>query len=221
MAQKRIIHLARRFHRPVITATQMLDSMTRNPRPTRAEASDVANAVLDGTDAVMLSQETATGKYPVEAVEMMMRIIRRTKRFQSFDMVPRRREREIDTTPEAVTDAACSVAQHLKAHALVAFTQSGMTAILAAGRRPKTQILAFTNRTQVRNLLSLVWGVRPHILTDVEDTDKLIEELDKVLTKRELAAPGDTLVVLMGAPTRRMGPTNLVLVYEVGAYWNR
>ena len=220
MAQKRIIHTARRLLRPVITATQMLESMTRQPRPTRAEASDVANAVLDGSDAVMLSGETAVGRFPIESVEMMQRIIRSTRRFRSSDGgLARRRERNIDTKPDAVADAACTVAYHLRAHAIVAFTQSGMSAILAAARRPDTPILAFTNNEAVRNSLALVWGVDSFRLTDVEDTDTLVRNLDKTLIDRGLAKRGDRLVVLMGAPTMRMGPTNLMLVYEVKNYW--
>ncbi len=223
MAQKRIIHTAISMHRPVITATQMLDSMTRNPRPTRAEASDVANAVLDGTDAVMLSAETAIGRYPEESVAMMQQIIETTDRYHV--MAPqvrrRRRERGIDSTPEAVADAACEVGRHLQAKALVAFTQSGMTAILTAARRPETPIIAFTNRPAVRNLLTLVWSVRPYLLRDVDNTDQLIQELDATLLRNDLASRGDRLVVLMGVPTSRMGPTNLMLLYDVGGYWPR
>ncbi len=223
MVQKRIIQTARRLNRPVITATEMLESMTRNPRPTRAESSDVANAVLDGTDAVMLSQETATGKYPLESLEMMARIILNTERssLRGTAYWGRRREHEIGTTPEAVSDAACEVARQLGARALVAFTQSGMTAILTAARRPDTPILVFTNKRQVRNVLSLVWGVQPYLIREVNNTDRLVQELDATLIKSGLAEEGDRLVVLMGAPTKRMGPTNLLLVYDLGRYVER
>ena len=219
VAQKRIIQTARRKRRPVITATQMLESMTRNPRPTRAEASDVANAVLDGSDAVMLSQETATGRYPVESIQMMMRIIISTERFWAkLRRSPQSRGERYDDTAEAVAVAACNAARDLGARALVAFTQSGMTAILAASRRPTTPIMAFTNRRHVQDLLCFVWGVQPYLLEEVTDTDRLIGDLDATLLEKGLADEGDRLVVLMGAPTRRMGSTNLMLVYRLGQY---
>lgn len=216
--QKQIIAEGLRLGRPIITATQMLDSMTRNPRPTRAEASDVANAVLDGTDAVMLSSETAIGKYPVESVKMMADVITYTEQNAVTSHYPRRRERSVESTPEAVTDAACQVARNVDAHALVAFTQSGSTAYLAARRRPNLPILAFTTRPEVRDRLTMVWGVRPYQIRQVSMTDQLIEELDATLQADGLANRGDLLVLLLGAPTHRMGRTNLMLVYEVGTW---
>lgn len=217
--QKQIIREARAAGRPVITATQMLDSMTRNPRPTRAEASDVANAVLDGTDAVMLSQETAVGKYPVESVQMMADIINHTEKSFPRSIKKQRREGgEVNTTAEAVTDAACQVAHNLEAHAIVAFTRTGSTALLASQRRPHRPILAFTSSPMVRDQLTLAWGVRPYWISTARTTDDLIKELDKVLLADGLASPGDRLVLLMGAPTYRMGSTNLMLVYPVGSW---
>lgn len=216
--QKQIIAEGLRLGRPIITATQMLDSMTRNPRPTRAEASDVANAVLDGTDAVMLSGETAIGDYPVESVKMMSDVISYTEQNSGKEFYRRKRERSVDSTPEAVTDAACQMAHNVKAHALVAFTQSGSTALLASRRRPERPILAFSTRPEVRDRLTLVWGVRPYQIRPASVTDQLIEELDATLQTDGLASRGDLLVLLMGAPTHRMGRTNLMLVYQVGSW---
>ncbi|MEC9476360.1 MAG: pyruvate kinase [Planctomycetota bacterium] len=216
--QKQIIAEGLRLGRPIITATQMLDSMTRNPRPTRAEASDVANAVLDGTDAVMLSAETAIGDYPVESVQMMSDVISYTEQHSGKDFYRRKRERSVDSTAEAVTDAACQVARNVDAHALVAFTQSGSTALLASRRRPDRPILAFSTRPEVRDQLTLVWGVRPYQIRPASMTDQLIEELDATLQTDGLASRGDLLVLLLGAPTHRMGSTNLMLVYQVGSW---
>jgi len=218
VAQKRIIREAMHLGRRVITATQMLDSMTRNPRPTRAEASDVANAVLDGTDAVMLSNETASGGFPVESVRMMRRIIEFTERNAAPNPTRRRRERSVGSMSEAVADAGCQVAHNLGAKSIVAFTQSGHTALLASGRRPDRPILAFTMSPEIRDRLTLVWGVRPYRIAPVLNTDGLIAELDAAIQKDDLAHRGDPLVLLMGAPTHRMGLTNLMLVYRVGSW---
>jgi len=218
LIQKQIILEGLRMGKPTITATQMLDSMTTNPRPTRAEASDVANAVLDGTDAVMLSSETAIGEYPVESVQMMSDVISYTENNSGRPLQRRRRERSVDSTPEAITDAACQLAHHVDAHALVAFTKSGSTAILAARRRPERPIMAFTTHPSVRNILSLVWGVKPYKIRPAQSTDELIEILDRTLQDNGLANPGDKLVLLMGAPTHKMGKTNLMLVYKVGSW---
>ncbi|MDA9264678.1 pyruvate kinase [Planctomycetota bacterium] len=218
LIQKQIISEGLRLGKPTITATQMLDSMTHNPRPTRAEASDVANAVLDGTDAVMLSSETAIGQYPIESVQMMSDVISYTENNSGRMTQRRRRERSVDSTPEAITDAACQLAHHVEAHALVAFTQSGSTAILSSRRRPERPIMAFTTHPDVRNRLSLVWGVRPYKIRPARSTDELIDVLDKTLQKDGLAHPGDKLVLLMGAPTYKMGKTNLMLVYRVGSW---
>jgi pyruvate kinase len=216
MAQKRIIREALRVGRPVITATQMLDSMTRNPRPTRAEASDVANAVLDGTDAVMLSGETANGKYPVESIHMMERIIEVTERALPPEPQARRRERGLDTSDKVIIDAGCTVAYQLHAHAIVAFTVRGNTAVLASQRRPATAIIAFTPRPEIRNLLAVVWGVQPHMIVQAATTERVFEELDAALLAAGLAERGDRLVVMMSSPKTRHGPTNVMTVHHVG-----
>jgi pyruvate kinase len=217
MAQKRIIREAIRYGRPVITATQMLDSMTRNPRPTRAETSDVANAVLDGTDAVMLSGETAAGRYPVESVQMMVRIIGATESSQPERQIQRRKKREIDTISRAVIDAGCGVAHHLEAKAIVAFTESGRTALLTAQRRPDRQIIAFTPVPAVQQLLSFVWGVQPYHLAATDTVDHLVELLDRGLLEGGRVNRGDPLVLLMGLPMGRAGRTNVMMVHRVGS----
>ena len=216
MAQKQIINEARRMGRPVITATQMLDSMTRNPRPTRAEVSDVANAVLDGSDAVMLSQETAVGRYPFDTVRMMARIISHTEKERDLEPQGRRRQSEMITTQHAVTDAAVQVAHHLRVRALVAFTRSGNSVLLTAQRRPDAPIYGMTPDANVLRLLSLVWGVLPVPMPLTDNTDDLIAQLDRELLARALAAPGDRLVLIMGTPTRVMAPTNAMMVRSCG-----
>ena len=162
--------------------------------------------------------QTAIGQYPIESVQMMSDVISYTENNSGRMTQRRRRERSVDSTPEAITDAACQLAHHVEAHALVAFTQSGSTAILCSRRRPERPIMAFTTHPAVRNRLSLVWGVRPYKIRPVRSTDELIEVLDKTLQKDGLAHPGDKLVLLMGAPTYKMGKTNLMLVYRVGSW---
>lgn len=215
VAQKEIIAAARRRGRPVITATQMLDSMQRSSRPTRAEASDVANAVLDGTDAVMLSGETATGDYPVESVRMMGRIIESTQHLSITQATARRRERHIDSIPEAVADAGCQVAYHLGAHAIVAFTQTGSTALLTARRRPLTPTIAFSPNPEVCNRLCLAWGVRPYLFREADTTEQVVIDLNERLLQDGLAEVGDLLVLIMGAPMDGPGKTNVIMVRTV------
>ncbi|MEM6732838.1 MAG: pyruvate kinase, partial [Myxococcota bacterium] len=219
LAQKRIIREAIQLGRPVITATQMLQSMTDSPRPTRAEASDVANAVLDGTDAVMLSQETAIGHYPTESVAMMERIIMATERGSPMDQS--QRDRGIDTTAKAVVDAAATIASTMHSSAIIAMTQTGATAVLASQRRPSTPIFAFTPKPSTRNMLSVVWGVDPYDVKEAGNTDTVLKELDAALLQDNLAKKGDRLVVLMGTPaTNRLGPTNMVMIHHVGSLVN-
>lgn len=217
MAQKRIIREANRLCKPVITATQMLDSMTRNPQPTRAEASDVANAVLDGTDAVMLSQETASGRYPVESVAMMVRIINATEKLQQPDPAHRRRERGPNEVPAAVALAGCEVANAVQARAIVVFTESGRMALLASQRRVEIPIVAFAREPAVRNRLCLVWGVKPYLARRDSTVNERIEGLDAVVTSDGIAQNGDRLVLLVGRPNAPTGSTNLMMVHAVGS----
>lgn len=216
MAQKRIIREANRLCKPVITATQMLDSMSRNPQPTRAEASDVANAVLDGTDAVMLSQETASGTYPVESVAMMVRIIDAVERQHQIDPSHRRRDRGINEIPAAIAFAGCEVAHHLSARAIVVFTESGRMALLTSQRRPRTPIVAFAADPNLRNRLCLIWGVQPFLGAPAASMEERMKGLDDVLIEENLAKHNDRFVLLVGGPNAPTGSTNLMVVHKVG-----
>ncbi len=218
-AQKWIIRRAIALGRPVITATQMLESMTERTRPTRAETSDVANAVLDGTDAVMLSAETATGRYPVAAVRMMDRIIRETESGVPSKLGPEQRMTDLGEShsPEdAVSRAATTLAAALGAAAIVAFTGSGLTALRLARRRPSVPIVAFSPSEEVIRRLTLVWGVTPWVLGRSQRLASLVQRTDRALQHLGLAGRGDRVVLVMGYPPGRMGLTNLLKVHVVG-----
>ena len=216
--QKQIIEEANRAKSPVITATQMLESMTASPRPTRAEASDVANAIFDGTDAVMLSGETAVGRYPVEAAEMMARIVDEAERsLLSRPAFIRRRAGERTLTfPEATAEAACLAAQDLGARAIVAFTQSGATARLISKYRPRCPVIGFTPPGRVVGRMTLYWGVLPRTLGRVVGTDEMIARVDEALLREGAVSRGDTLVIVAGAPLNQRGGTNFMNLHRVG-----
>jgi len=231
LAQKRLIAMSNLLGKPVITATQMLESMIRNPRPTRAEASDVANAIFDGTDAVMLSAETAVGKYPVQAVETMARIARAVERASFSESEngagPRRewrRHYDLDVTAvtevgessveTAAADAAVSAAEDLDA-AIVVFTLSGSTAMKIAKRRPASRIFALTPAVETYNRLSMVWGVTPLRMPVGEQTDAILEAGEDALVKGGNLKKGDMAVIVAGAMPMR-GATNLVKIQTVG-----
>jgi len=211
-AQKRIIRSANALGRPVITATQMLESMTVNSRPTRAEASDVANAVLDGTDAVMLSAETAVGHYPVESVKMMDRIIREA---EAQPLAPFA-HRPADSTQDAVAGAAVSLALDLDVACIVAFTRSGSTALRLARRRPRVPILALSPDEAITRRLSLVWGITARTMGRIDRLAALVDRTERTLRDMKLARSGDRVVLVMGYPPGRMGRTDLVKLHEVG-----
>lgn len=218
-AQKRIIRRANALGRPVITATQMLESMTERSRPTRAEASDVANAVLDGTDAVMLSAETAIGRYPVESVRMMDRIIRETESIVPSKLGIEQRMSDIGESPspeDAVSRAATTLGVALDAAAIVAFTYSGLTALRLARRRPSVPIAAFSPRQEVIQRLAVVWGVTPRVLRRSKRLAALIARTDRALQDLDVASPGDRVVLVMGYPPGQMGLTNLLKVQVIG-----
>jgi pyruvate kinase len=212
MLQKQIIEAANRHGDLVITATQMLESMVSNPRPTRAEASDVANAILDGTDAVMLSAETAVGQYPVEAVGMMSRIALEAEASgRAAGPVAHNRR----SYAQAIAHAACSIAGDLDFKAICALTQSGATARLVSKERPTAPILAFTNQPRVHNRLALLWGVTPLPLDFAGSTDAVIRRVETELLARGLAAAGDSVVVLGGSPLAAKGATNFLKAQKV------
>lgn len=214
--QKRIILDANRRRKLVITATQMLESMTEHPRPTRAEASDVANAVFDGTDAVMLSAETASGRYPVEAVRVMDRIIRAAEQ-EAEPGVLREAEPAAPAAsfPEAMCAAACSAGAAIGADAVVVFTESGATARLISKQRPAAPVVAFTPSELVRRRMALYWGVVPLTMPRIEQMDGRVQEIERRLKAEGLAKSGQRLVILSGTVMGQRGGTNVMKLHEV------
>ncbi|MER3455985.1 MAG: pyruvate kinase [candidate division GAL15 bacterium] len=213
--QKHIIRRANELGIPVITATQMLESMVDHPRPTRAEASDVANAILDGTDAVMLSAETAVGRYPVEAVRIMDRIAVEVEATSPQLYQPARHHERRLGIAEAVAAAACRLGHDLRAKAIVVITRSGRTAQLVSKNRPAEPVVALTEEECVARSLSLWWGLHPVVTEFREDTDAMLEHVEEELVRRGLAEPGDVLVVTGSAPIIARGRTNFVKVHRV------
>ncbi len=219
LIQKRIIRKCNEAGKPVITATQMLESMIQNPRPTRAETSDVANAILDGTDAIMLSGETAAGKYPIEAVSLMVRVasdvdqdpVLKEKGFHPIGKVLGYRR-----LPEAIGQAACRVAENVGAAAILAFTQTGSTAALVAKYRPDLPIFAITPSQSARRRLALYAGVRS-IRVDIEgDTESQIRSVEAAVLAAGVLQRGDVVVITMGSPVSSPGTTNLLKVHRLG-----
>lgn len=213
--QKEIIKQANRKRRLVITATQMLESMVYNPRPTRAEVSDVANAIFDGTDAVMLSAETAIGKYPEEAVKIMAEIITTAEAQPFYGRGKFLNLAEEESIPDAIAQAAVQAAERLQARVIVAFTQSGKTALLVSKYRPPIPIIAFTPHLHVGQMMQLYWGVYPKIMKPIINTDYLIEKVEKTLLQEGIGQHGDTIVLVMGAPVYRKGTTNLLKILKI------
>ena len=214
-AQKRIIALCNRLGRPVITATQMLESMITHPRPTRAEASDVANAILDGTDAVMLSAETAAGQYPRLAVEAMSRIIAEIEgKPLQFGHEDRRREMAM-STEFAIAAASAAAVSMLNAPVLIVFTKSGFSARVVASHRPSVPILVLTDVPQTFRQLALVWGVIPELVPHCNTYDEMVRLALETVQRRDLARAGDRVVVTAGVPFDVPGTTNLLKVETV------
>ncbi len=218
IAQKRIIDAAGRNSKIVITATQMLESMINNPRPTRAEASDVANAIFDGSDAVMLSGETASGKYPVQAVEMMNAIICEAEEHmaewghcQELSIPGSNQE---DTF--YLTQAARALAQDRKVAAITAFTITGRSTLLMSKSRPTVPILAFTPETETYNRMNLYWGVTPYLVPHAETIEGMLEAVEATMIASTNIKPGQQVVLICGFPIQSAGPTNLALLHTVG-----
>ena len=214
--QKRIISRASAMRVPVITATQMLESMTVHPRPTRAEASDVANAVIDGTDALMLSGETATGNYPVKAVEMMERIISVTEGTQhagDFHSVWDRPEK-LDV-PEAICETVAHMTAELNLKAVAVFTQSGSSARLISKYRPRVPVFAFSPFDNVLRRTALYWGVTPVHMRRLQSTDKMVEAAAQRLREIGVVGPGDFIAVIAGNPIAKRGSTNILKVHRI------
>jgi pyruvate kinase len=214
LVQKRAVQLCREYAKPVIVATQMLESMIESSRPTRAEASDVANAVLDGADAVMLSGETSIGRYPVLTVATMARIVSTTETGSGLS-VPRL-AREPKTRGGAITAAASAVAEAVGAKALVAFTQTGDTVRRLARLHCPLPLLAFTPEPAVRNQLSLCWGVESFLVPFVEHTDDMFRQVDHALLSLHRAEAGDLVVIVAGSPPGIPGSTNTLRLHRLG-----
>jgi pyruvate kinase len=213
LVQKRAIQIARENAKPVIVATQMLDSMITNSRPTRAEASDVANAVLDGTDAVMLSGETSVGRYPIRTVQTMAQIIQAVEagstRVPPLNHVPR-------TKRGVLSYAARDIGERLSARALVAFTQSGDTVRRLARLHSRLPLLAFTPVPAVRSQLALTWGTETFLVDPVASTDAMVRQVDSAILNIQRFQPGDLVVVVAGSPPGTVGSTNLIRVHRLG-----
>ena len=214
--QKRLIRRARKRNRFVITATQMLESMIENANPTRAEVSDVANAIYDGTDAVMLSAETSVGRYPVSAVEYMGRIAEEAERsirqrgFVSFPQLADPSDSEI------VADAAYNAARAAEVRAIVVFTSSGYSARLISRYRPPVEIIAMTTTHETVRRLLVNYGVTPVLAPEAATTDEMLSQMDLFLVERGLLRPGDKVIFVAGQPIGEAGSTNLMKLHRVG-----
>lgn len=220
--QKRIIKKANMLGKPVITATQMLDSMMRNPRPTRAEVSDVANAIIDGSDSVMLSGETAVGKYPLESLKMMVKIINKTEASLDYDTILRnntimRKKLKIDrnTITEAISFASCEIASMLNAKAIISSTESGHTARQVSKNRPRSMIIGVSPNQRVVRQLMISWGVVPAKTKFTKNIDMMIDESINVSKKLKYINIGDRVVITAGVLVNKPGSTNLINVKEV------
>ncbi|MEM1127143.1 MAG: pyruvate kinase [Bacteroidota bacterium] len=219
-AQKTIINKCRAASTPVITATQMLESMIENPRPTRAEASDVANAVLDGTDAVMLSGETAMGKDPVRVVEVMARIIEETEDYQrtyGARMIPDDAEEALpsEAITRSVSYTACELAEQVGAKAIACLTATGSTARSIARHRPSMSVFAFTDNPRIVAQMGLLWGTETFAIPFQKDTDAGVAAVHRLLTEKGHVEPGDLIVITAGMPLPKKGRTNMIHVSRI------
>ncbi|MBD2692566.1 pyruvate kinase [Anabaena catenula] len=215
--QKRLIATANRLGIPIITATQMLDSMVSNPRPTRAEVSDVANAILDGTDAVMLSNETAVGSFPVEAVATMARIAERIEQEETLNSNSRQSRDNRRSIPNAISQAVGQIAENLGAAAIMTLTQTGATARNVSKFRPKTPILAITPHVNVARQLQMVWGVKPLLVLELPSTGQTFQAAINVAQEKNLLTEGDLVVMTAGTLQGVSGSTDLIKVEVVTA----
>ncbi len=213
-AQKRIIRMCNAMNKPVITATQMLDSMVENPRPTRAEVTDVANAVIDGSDALMLSAETASGKYPFRCIQTMHEIITEVEKSAElyYDISL---EDEYLEIPDAIGVAAALTAMKIRAKAIVCLSTTGKTATLIAGSRPRVPIVAITHSIEALNRLELVWGIQTYRIHAYQTSEEALSQTEELLLKIGLVRRGDKVVVTMGTPVQQSAKTNSIRVYTV------
>ena len=213
--QKRIIRKAIAANKPVITATQMLETMIEHPVPTRAEASDVANAIIDGTDAIMLSGETAVGRYPVKAVKMMSRIaaVAEGSPFMHYSL-PFKRDPK-DLVAHAVSQSAVDILQKLNAKAIIAFSISGKTSKLISKQRPAKPVFSFSPSTMVYNRLSLIWGITPFLISPISDAKKIIQAGEDILLERRFLRKEDLIIIVTGLALKK-GSTNMIKIHRVG-----
>ncbi|MCF6288245.1 MAG: pyruvate kinase [Proteobacteria bacterium] len=216
MLQKRLIRMSRQAGKPVVTATQMLETMTDSPIPTRAEASDVANAVFDGTDAVMLSAETAVGKYPVQTVKTMRTIANTVEKDPEY--IARMLERKMHTeenTPDAVSAAACNIASNIKAKVMVCFSSSGATALRIARNRIDTNVIAISPNIQSCQQLTISWGINPALSVDANNISDMVTIAEDIIHKNNAAKVNDRYVITAGVPFGYSGTTNLIRVEKL------
>jgi pyruvate kinase len=213
--QKHVIRRAQHWRKPVITATQMLDSMMQNPRPTRAEASDVANAIYNGTDAVMLSGETASGKYPREAVSMMARIVVETEADIRKTIPPRRRGLRQLTIPQAICESVAHIAEELNMRGIAVFTATGNTAGLISKYRPCAEVYAFSHVPEVANRLNLYWGVRPVPIQEPHSVEAMIDAAEAELRRAKVAHTNDIVAIVAGTRMGATGSTNFIRLHRI------
>lgn len=217
LLQKEIIARANAAGKLVITATQMLESMCENPTPTRAESSDVANAILDGTDAVMLSAETTIGKFPLESLQTMARIIETVENSSPDIWFNYRQERRVESTfPDIICQAAAHAATGSSARCIAVFTESGKTARLLSKFHPHVPVYAFTIHASVVNQLQLAWGIQAFQVNRTYSTDEMLLQAEEQLRLRELASPGDAVIIALGAPVASCGHTNVLKLHRMG-----
>ncbi len=217
LVQKEIIKRCNLTGKPVITATQMLESMIENPRPTRAEVTDIANAIFDGTDAIMLSEETALGKYPVASAVMMSKIALETEKSLDYEKILKERALSVKpAVPDAISHATCEIAQNLKAAAIVTFTLSGSSARMVARYRPRVPIIARSPKRATVRKLALSWGVYPRQSSEIKDTDDMIDKAKRTALETGLVHRGEKIIITAGIPFAIPGTTNLIKVETVG-----
>ncbi len=218
LIQKRIISLCNKKNKFVITATQMLESMINNPIPTRAEASDVANAIIDGSDAVMLSGETAAGKYPIESVCTMVNIAKRIESAylkEEIDIGAKDITKEQETISEAIAESTAKASEEVEASAIVSFTQSGFTARLISKHKPKVPIIAITTSHKTARKMKIYWGVIPFISKIIEDTDEMFEVAEEISIKSGFVKKGDIICISAGVPYGIPGRTNIMRLHRL------
>lgn len=212
--QKKVISMANKWRKPVVTATQMLDSMVNNPQPTRAEITDVANAILDGSDALMLSAETASGKYPIKCIKTMASIITQVEK-ESVDYYKLNLPPSFSTDASAIAASACLCAQRLNAKVIVCLSTSGKTATLISNFRPHADVIAVTGFASTLHRLGLVWGVEPLLINRYKSSDDAMLQIQEILIQKQVVQPGDKVILTLGVPVMEGTKTNSLRVFTI------